>query len=509
MIALVATALTLALATPFAPPSPLPSATPAVAAGTAAASAAGTAAASAAGTAAEPTPAQARGAELAGRMVAGLTDTDALHHLGVFQEIADAEDGHRAAGSAGHERSARYAGRVLADAGYQVTYEHFTFPYREPVAERLTVLGDPEREIEVHALSYTGNTEPGGLTAPLVEIRAHGDGGAGCAAEDFAGRDVTGHVALLARGDCTFAQKQANAAAAGAAAVLVYNSEPGRLSGTLGEPDPAALPTGGLAQADGLELAAAARAADTPLTVRLDLRELVEDRETVNVLAETRGGDPSQVVLVGAHLDSVAAGPGINDNASGAAGVLATAQALAQAAPAGGHPHRVRFALWSAEEHGLRGAEHHVAELSPADRAAVALYLNYDMIGSPNHGLFVYDGADRDPRSAAISADLTAFLGGSAATARPTPFDDRSDYAPFLAAGIPAGGTFAGGDGLKSDEEAALWGGTAGEPYDPCYHRDCDTLENIDPAGLATHTAAIAQAVGRYAWALPAPVDQP
>ncbi|RMI39811.1 M20/M25/M40 family metallo-hydrolase [Streptomyces triticirhizae] len=458
-----------------------------------------------------PTAAE-RGARLADRMAADLTADDALRHLDAFQAIADASGGHRAAGTPGHDRSARYAARVLAGAGLTVTFERFTFPYREALAESLALLpaedGGAEREIPVHAMSYTGNTEAGGLTAPLVAITAHGSGGAGCAAEDFAGHELAGRVALLERGDCTFAAKQANAAAAGAAAVLVYNSEPGELTGTLGDPDPAALPTGGIAREDGLALAAALAEGTSP-TVRLDLRELVEERETANVIAETPGGDPATTVVVGAHLDSVPDGPGINDNASGAAGVLAAALALDEAGGAEDPPHRVRFALWSAEELGLRGARHHVDHLSPAEREAIGLYLNFDMIGSPNPGLFVYEGADLDARSAAVTEDLSRLLDEGAGTARPIPFDGRSDYAPFLDAGIPVGGTFAGAEGRMTEEEAALWGGTAGEPHDPCYHRACDTVSNIDRAGLAAHTRALARAVGRYAWHLPDRAEAP
>ncbi|UED85183.1 M28 family peptidase [Streptomyces profundus] len=452
-----------------------------------------------------------RGEELAERTAAGTTAAGTLRHLAAFQSIAEANDGHRAAGSPGHEQSARYAGALLADAGYQVSYQRFAFPYREPLAERLTLLGPEERDIPVKAMSYTGNTEDGGRTAPLAEVRAHGDGGAGCAADDFADRDWRGRVALIRRGDCTFAAKQANAAEAGAVGVLIYNTDPGQLSGTLGDPDPGALPTGGISGADGEALSAtlAEAPADAQPSVRLELRELVEERHTTNVIAETPHGDPSQVVLAGAHLDSVSEGPGINDNASGAAGVLEAALQLALATPEGDHPHKVRFALWSAEELGLRGAEHYVESLSPTERDAIALYLNFDMIGSPNYGLFVYDGASHDEDSARIADDLGAFVGevagqdGQQDPARPTPFDDRSDYAPFLAAGIPAGGTFTGSDGLKTEEEAALWGGRAGEPYDPCYHRSCDDLDNISPEALEINARTIAHAVGRYAWHTP------
>ncbi|SOD67608.1 Zn-dependent amino- or carboxypeptidase, M28 family [Streptomyces zhaozhouensis] len=480
MIAFVATALALALAAPWAPSDHRET----------------------------PTAAAERGEALGESMADGLTAADTLRHLDAFQSAAEAAEGHRAAGSPGHEISARHAARVLTGAGLRVAFEHFTFPYRETLAERLTLLptgeeGGAERDIPVRAMAYTGDTAPGGLTAALTAVPAHGTGGAGCAAEDFAGLELTGRVALMERGECTYAEKQANAASAGAVAALVYNSEAGELAGTLGDPDPAALPVGGLAREDGLALLAAL--AEHPgAPVRLELRELVEDRETFNVIADTPGGDPASTVVVGAHLDSVAEGPGINDNASGSAAVLATALALAEHEPAGAHPHRVRFALWSAEEMGLRGAEHHVARLSPAAREATALYLNLDMAGSPNHGLFVHDGAGLDDRSAAVAEDLAAFLGdGDASRTRTVPFNGRSDYAPFLEAGIPAGGTFAGGEGLKTAEEAALWGGTAGEPYDPCYHRACDTVENVSTEALAAHTRALARAVGRYAWHLP------
>ncbi|MDT0342004.1 M28 family peptidase [Streptomyces litchfieldiae] len=431
-----------------------------------------------------------QGDALARTLVARTTADGAMRHLAAFQHIADEAGGNRAAGTPGHDRSARYAGALLTAAGYRVTYQRFTFPYREPVTERLTVLGDQPRDIPVNALTYTANTPEGGLTAGLAPA------GTGCAADDFDPAAHTGRIALIERGTCTFAAKQANAAAAGAVGALVFNNAPGELSGTLGGPDPDAIPTGGITRDAGRELAAEL-AAGRPVTVRLELAELAEERTTTNVLAETRGGDPSRVVLAGAHLDSVPEGPGINDNGSGAAGVLETALRLAEADPAGRHPHKVRFALWSAEEFGLLGARHHVNGLSPAAREDIALYLNFDMIGSPNHGLFVHDG---DP---AIAADLTAFLTERGHTPRGTPFDGRSDYAPFVEAGIPSGGLFTGAEGIKSPEEAERWGGTAGVAYDPCYHAACDDLGNIGRTALGLGVKAIAHAVGRYAWGVP------
>ncbi|RBM24232.1 M28 family peptidase [Streptomyces sp. PT12] len=430
------------------------------------------------------------GDALAHALVDAVSAEGAMRHLAAFQRIADGADGTRAAGTPGHERSARYAGDLLEEAGYDVTYQRFDFPYREAVTQRLTALGPEPRDIPVRALTYTASTPPGGVEAELAPA------GTGCAAEDFDPADHRGRIALIERGTCTFAQKEANAAHAGARGALVVNNTPGVLSGSLGGPDDSAIPVGGLSREDGATLADAVERGET-VEVRLELEELSERRETFNVLAESPGGDPDHTVMAGAHLDSVPAGPGINDNGSGSAGVIETALRLAEADPRGRHPHRVRFALWSAEEFGLLGSEHYVDGLSKEERDAIAVYLNFDMIGSPNHGNFVHEGTP------GVAADITAFLGDRGETARPAALDGRSDYAPFVAAGIPVGGTFTGAEGIKSDEDAEVWGGEAGEPHDPCYHAACDTLENVSRAALATHAQVIAHLVGGYAWRLP------
>ena len=106
------------------------------------------------------------------------------------------------------------------------------------------------------------------------------------------------------------------------------------------------------------------------------------------MLAETSSGRADNVVMVGAHLDSVSRGPGINDNGSGSAAILEVAEAMRKVKPT----NKVRFAWWGAEESGLVGSTNYVNGLSPAEQDKIALYLNFDMIGSPNFGRFVYDG---------------------------------------------------------------------------------------------------------------------
>jgi Zn-dependent M28 family amino/carboxypeptidase len=452
---------------------------------------------------ASPDPAK-KGEQLAKKLVKRADAEGARRHLKIFQAIADVSDDNRAAGTQGHDLSAWYVGTLLRSAGYDVTYQEFEFTYVETLAEELRVLTPDQRDVPVRLMTYTESTPEGGIEAPLAVVPA--DDGTGCEASDFEGGDYAGTIALIRRGACSFALKQQNAAEAGAAGALIYNNGPGELNGTLGSADASRVPTGGLTRAAGEALAA--QAAEGEVLVDLEVRELQEQRTTSNVLAETRGGDPDNVVMLGAHLDSVTEGAGINDNASGSAGLLETALELARTDRKGKHPNTVRFAFWSAEEVGLVGSEHYVSELSEAQRAHIALYLNFDMIASPNYGLFVYDGDDSDgvgsgpgpAGSGRIEQNINDLMKSTGHEPRGTDFTGRSDYGPFIEVGIPSGGTFTGAEGVKTAEQAELWGGEAGVAYDPCYHAACDDLDNIDMAALDANVDVIADAVGDYAW---------
>ena len=221
------------------------------------------------------------------------------------------------------------------------------------------------------------------------------------------------------------------------------------------------------------------------------------------MLGETPGGNPNNVVMVGAHLDSVDAGPGINDNGSGSAAILETALMMAKVTPW----NKVRFAWWGAEEASLVGSTYYVNNLSPAERDKISLYLNFDMVGSPNHVFFIYDGDNSDgvgagpgpEGSAQIEDTFEAFFASQGIPFKGTDFSGRSDYGPFIAVGIPSGGLFTGAEGVKTAEEAALWGGTAGQQYDPCYHLACDTYANNNDTALDVNSDAIATATLSYA----------
>ncbi|MFF4506342.1 M28 family metallopeptidase [Streptomyces sp. NPDC001401] len=211
-------------------------------------------------------------------------------------------------------------------------------------------------------------------------------------------------------------------------------------------------------------------------------------RTGYNLIADWPGGDAGQVVMAGSHLDSVSRGPGINDNGSGSAAILETALAVSRA---GYQPTKhLRFAWWGAEELGIVGSGHYVDSLSAANRSKISGYLNFDMIGSPNPGYFVYDD---DPAIEKTFKDY--FTGLGIATEPETEGDGRSDHAPFKDAGVPVGGLFSGADYVKTAAQAAKWGGTSGKAFDDCYHSSCDTTSNIDDTALDHNSDAIAHAV--------------
>ncbi|MFD6418499.1 M28 family metallopeptidase [Streptomyces sp. NPDC060194] len=444
--------------------------------------------------------------KLAAKLVKGASAKDGLKHLKAFQAIADVSKDTRVAGSQGHKLSAEYVAALMKLSGYKVERHEFDFVYVETVAESLKVVSPAPRDIPITLMTYTANSPAGGVTAPVSHVKVDADGTTGCEAADFAAGAFTGKIALVKRGGCPFAQKQANAADAGAVGAIIYNNTAGPLNGTIGDPTAGRIPTGGITQADGEALAAEVDKGEVKVT--LDIRELRENRTTYNVTAETRGGNADNTVFLGAHLDSVAEGPGINDNGSGSAGLLETAVELAKS---GAKPaNKVKFAWWSAEEFGLLGSEAYVADLTEAQRAQIKLYLNFDMIASPNAVNFVYDGDDSDgvgagpgpEGSAQLERQITDFLDSKDIPNEGTDFSGRSDYGPFIEVGIPSGGTFTGAEGIKTPEQAARYGGEAGVAYDPCYHQACDDIKNISMKAFDVNIDVIANAVGTYAYDL-------
>ncbi|WP_433607132.1 M20/M25/M40 family metallo-hydrolase [Prescottella agglutinans] len=436
--------------------------------------------------------------------LAAAINTDAvIGDLEQLERIAHDNGGNRAAGTPGYDASVDYVVDQLEQAGFDVDTPEFAVDLFHATTQMLRVSG---REVPVKALTYSPSTPAGGLTAPLVPVPS--DDTPGCDDTDYDGLDVTGAVVLVDRGVCPFAQKQRVAADHGAAAILVANNVDEDLTGgTLGSKDDARIPTGGVGKADG---AALRQGGDATLT----FDTTVESTKSRNVIAQTRTGASDNVVMVGAHLDSVPEGPGVNDDGSGVATLLEAARQL------GATPNvtnAVRFAFWGAEEVGLDGSGAYVDGLDDDARADIAMYLNFDMVGSHNSGYFVYDGDDSDrvgegpgpEGSAGIERTFDAILLQLGVSPDGTDFDGRSDYGPFIARGIPAGGLFTGADEIKTPVQAGKWGGEAGAGFDPNYHTAQDTLANVDRAALALNAEAVGYGIGHYAQSIEGPNGVP
>jgi Zn-dependent M28 family amino/carboxypeptidase len=428
-------------------------------------------------------------------------------HLEAFQGFADAHGDTRASGTPGYDASAAYVAEAAERAGLEVTTQTFDFAfYRELAPGTLTQVSPTATEYpaaEVFTGTYSGS---GDVTATVeavdVQIPPAPVPGStsGCEAADFA-TFTEDNIALLQRGTCDFAVKAANAQAAGAAAVIIFNEgQPGRteaFGGTLGAPD-FTIPVVFTSFATGADLYDPAGT-----TARVTTSTESEIRPTTNVFAETTRGATDSVLMVGAHLDSVAAGPGINDNGTGSAAILEVARLIAKVRT----EQTIRFAWWGAEELGLLGSEFYVADLQatdPAELDRISAYLNFDMVGSPNFARFVYDGDDSDAvgapagpeGSAAIEDVFQTFYTERGLAYEGTDFTGRSDYGPFIAAGvdIPSGGLFTGAEGVKTPEQAARYGGTAGVAFDENYHEAGDTIANVNDEVLDQNADAIAYA---------------
>ncbi|HSK55809.1 MAG TPA: M20/M25/M40 family metallo-hydrolase [Jiangellales bacterium] len=435
------------------------------------------------------------------KFTAAVTAEGVYRHLEAFQEIADANDGNRASGLPGYEASAQYVTDQLEAVGYDVEWQEFDFPFYEELSPTTFRQISPdetiyEDQVDFITMTFSGSGDVEGEVVPVDLALGTGGSTSGCEAEDFA--DFTaGSVALIQRGTCAFGQKAANAEAAGAIGVVIFNSgAPGAtevFAGTLGGPV-VDIPVVGTSYDVGVALA------ETPgAVVQIVTDTFIEIRTTWNVLAETEAGRDDNVVMLGAHLDSVAEGAGINDNGSGSAAILEVAIQLAKVKKLN---NTVRFAWWGAEELGLIGSYEYVESLSDAELGNIATYLNFDMIASPNYIIGVYD-ADESTYTApvpvpdgsiATEAVFTDYFDSIGQPWVDTEFSGRSDYQAFILAGVPASGLFTGADGVKTEEEEGLFGGTAGIIYDPNYHTPADDITNVDVEALEIMSKAIAHA---------------
>jgi len=336
----------------------------------------------------------------------------------------------------------------------------------------------------------------------------------GCEDSDFDGKDLKDKIAVIQRGSCDFQTKVRNAQSKGAKAVLIFNEgQEGRqtaVSGSLSADYPEIeIPVFGISYELGRILYEESLNSAVLLHILFSAKD--EERETKNLFAETAGGDSSKVVMLGAHLDTVAGSPGMNDNGSGAAALLELALQVGNKdySPV----NKLCFAWWAAEESGLVGSTHYVNSLTASEKANIGMYLNFDMIASKNYYIGVEDGNFSEPesnlssniddafkaKSGEIEAIFAGYFESKGIISFPSEIDGMTDYLPFAEAGIPFGGLFTGAGGLKTEEESKEFGGTAGQPYDSCYHRACDNMDNISLEALSLNAKAIAHTAQFFA----------
>ena len=441
-----------------------------------------------------------------------------VHHQYKLQEIARANGDTRTVLSGGYTDSLEYVRSTLRRAGYSPRTIDFNFPFWRETAPAVlnqvtptptvyrygTAEDDGSADVDFITMTYSPTRSLDNVqVVPTNDIVIPPPGGAGsstsgCEATDYPA-SVVGKVALVMRGTCSFVAKAAMAQQVGAAGVIIFNDGVGA-----GRQNPIfvddqvdlTIPAVVASHAVGKALYDAIQAGQN-VTVDFSTFGTIQDRFLPQVMAETRGGDPNNVVIVGAHLDSVPEGPGINDDGSGTAMLLAQAEAMTQRSNARNLRQKIRFMWFGAEEDGLIGSNYYAANLTAAEVARVDGMLDYDMLASPNYVRFVYDGDgsapgneefEGPPGSGLIEAVQNSYFASKGLQTEPTPFDGRSDYVGFTDRGIPAGGIFAGAEEVKTPEQEAIYGGDAGSWYDPCYHQLCDDfitlLTGMPPSAL-------------------------
>ena len=431
-------------------------------------------------------------------------------HQAELQAIADANDGTRTTVNeldtigSGYQASVDYVVETLEAAGYDAQIDMFNFPFwQEATPTLLQLNGNPEpyvrgtklddgsADVDFITMGYSEDIDLQDVPIVPIDVVDPPVGGStsGCQQADYdAAPDLTGKIALIQRGECAFVDKWALAEENGAVGVILYNE---------GNTDARQNPIWVDNQIDteiaavitsyevGNELLQAYLAGENP-TVDFVVDTEVSDRFLPQVLANTPDGDPNHVVVVGGHLDSVPEGPGINDDGSGVAMLLAMAEELAKQRYDRQLQHQIRFMFFGAEEDGLIGSQDYAHRLSDAEVAKIDVMLDYDMLASANFARLVYDGdgsTEDNPAgplgSGFVEQVHTDWFDAQGQVHEPIPFDGRSDYVGFTDEGIPAGGIFSGAEAPKTEQQEEWYGGDAGSWLDPCYHQACDNLTTV------------------------------
>jgi hypothetical protein len=429
--------------------------------------------------------------------------SNVVSHLQVFQDIADEGDGTRYWNTISYDKSGYYIGGLLAEYGYNVTYQPLELPqFVEGKPAELSIVG--KTYINEKVVKEGGDFADflfcggGSVTAEVQAIDImdpdSGTTTSGCELEDFVDF-VAGNIALVQYGGCGYSAPIANAILAGASAVIMFNEGTEGREGIIPvytlqlQPMETGIPVLATTFSVGVELAVDG----TTATVVVDA--VTTMGKTFNIIAETYGGDPENVLVLGAHLDSEILGPGIQDDGSGSAALIEIAIQFANVNPV----NKIRFAWWAAEEVGLVGSTFYVESLPDYEVESIIAYLNYDMIGSSNWVIYL-EAADAEGGMGPADIIREYYI------ANDIPWDEGfggvcyTDPCAFFAAGIAYADTYTGSGEIMSEEQVEKYGrGVAGVAHDSCYHVACDTIDNIGQDILEINSKALAYTTVRFA----------
>ncbi|KAK6495035.1 Leucyl aminopeptidase yscIV [Arthrobotrys musiformis] len=406
--------------------------------------------------------------------------------------IAVRNGGNRYWGTAGHWDTLSWIEAQIDTNYYNVERQYFNITEQTSLGGWVTIDGVAYEN--VNGMAGSPNKT---VTAPIINVKNFG-----CVASDYP-ESIAGKIALVARGDCYFAVKNVVAQTAGAIGIVVYNNDDTNFQPGLGYPKDynatEFIPAAFITKSDGRALVTRLGDGTLPATVKTLTSQT--SGISANLIATTKGGDQNQIITVGAHTDSVKAGPGINDNGSGTIAQIEVAKALTKYSV----NNAIRFCWWGAEEVGLVGSRYYASHIPEEEAAKIVMNLNFDMLASPNYMFGIYDGDASDFESpyatngsALIEQTFIDFFKEVGKPSVPTAFSGRSDYQGFLQINIPAGGLFTGAEEIMSAEEAVLFNGKAGVAYDVCYHQACDDVKNLNFDAFITNTKSMADAVAKY-----------
>jgi Zn-dependent M28 family amino/carboxypeptidase len=436
--------------------------------------------------------------------------------IGFKSKTSKYPPGSRDSGTPGDIASVKYISDYMKGLGYSVTVQSYPVVYS---ADKVKPIMD---ETSPNALSFAPGTDfssavysgSGDVTAKVQAISSSapiaGATALGCSLSDFAGF-TRGNIALLQRGSCPNRDKVLNAIQAGAVGVITVNTDDTNTGNTLLNPDGMLVPVVAyIPLSVGQKLYSETGGVNANAFVHLKVDLLVQNRTTYNVIADSKYGKPDSVVVLGGHYDSIF-GAGILDNASGVASMMEIAAAMKDTPTV----NKIRYAFWGGEELNLFGSQYYVANLSSTDLNKIVYNLDFDVTATKN---FTYDisdpiygqnfpsGAVTDSadwktnavKKSKIAVDLFKSYMDSVGlpyTSRLSDLDIAgSDTDSFILSGIPIGSLVTGQGGGKTQEEASIFGGTAGS-FDVCADSPyvfCDNMSNVDSQVIYDVTKAFA-----------------